>query len=247
MTAEELRTLIADGERKRTEFKRELSFKGDKGICKEIAAFASTAGGTLVIGVDDLGGIHGVPNPNAVVRKVEEWISSLIDPIPPTEIFKLQLPEGWLVVIEVEQGDSPIYLFDHRSYKRIGSSSVCMSASEIVSASNLREKKIIDLLQNELARERITHKGQSLSSTWRPAASGTKQLVYLNVASASRMKVEAAIGAVKGIYTVGAEQIGTPRSIIVFELPACTAQLQQSLAANAISAAKAIDPTATLI
>ena len=58
MRRSELKELIAEGESTTLEFKRK--FTSPEKIAKEIAAFANTKGGYLLIGVDDDKRIYGV-------------------------------------------------------------------------------------------------------------------------------------------------------------------------------------------
>ncbi|WP_162923575.1 RNA-binding domain-containing protein [Arachidicoccus soli] len=59
MTVEEVKLLIAQGEGYNLEFKRSLPSKASE-LAEEICAFANAAGGTLLIGIDDKGFIHGI-------------------------------------------------------------------------------------------------------------------------------------------------------------------------------------------
>ena len=59
---------VADREGKTLEFKRDLS--SPIGPLRTIVAFANSAGGRLVIGVDDDGGVAGVADPLAEAERV---------------------------------------------------------------------------------------------------------------------------------------------------------------------------------
>jgi ATP-dependent DNA helicase RecG len=65
---------IAQGEGPRVDFKRDLSSR--KSVLKDIVAFANTAGGAVVIGVDDDGSVVGVADP---LREEERLSSSISD------------------------------------------------------------------------------------------------------------------------------------------------------------------------
>ncbi len=75
----ELRTLVARGEGQYLEFKRKASFP-DK-IVRELIAFANTAGGTLLIGVDDDGTISGVKFPEEELLVIEKELSGCCRPV----------------------------------------------------------------------------------------------------------------------------------------------------------------------
>lgn len=59
MTVEEIKLLIAQGEGYNLEFKKSLPSKASE-LAEEICAFANAAGGSLLIGIDDKGLIHGI-------------------------------------------------------------------------------------------------------------------------------------------------------------------------------------------
>ncbi len=69
MKRHELRDLIAGGESSTVEFKRK--FTSAEKFAREIIAFANTAGGYLIIGVDDDGAIVGVQSEKEIVELVE--------------------------------------------------------------------------------------------------------------------------------------------------------------------------------
>jgi ATP-dependent DNA helicase RecG len=80
--------LLKTPEGKTLEFKRDLS--SHRGITHTIIAFANTAGGTLVIGVEDKSHhIIGVPNPLLLEEKITNLINDSIEPLilPDIEIF----------------------------------------------------------------------------------------------------------------------------------------------------------------
>lgn len=73
-----LRTLVAQGEGLQLEFKRKAKFP-DK-IVKELVAFANTAGGWLLIGVDDDGSIPGCTHPHEEEYVMVQAISKHVSP-----------------------------------------------------------------------------------------------------------------------------------------------------------------------
>jgi predicted HTH transcriptional regulator len=64
--------LLTSPEGKTLEFKRDLSSL--KSVLKTLIAFANTAGGALIVGLDDDGTVPGVPE----VLKAEERVASAI-------------------------------------------------------------------------------------------------------------------------------------------------------------------------
>ena len=69
MNRHELRELIAGGESSTVEFKRKYT-TADK-FAREIIAFANTAGGFLIVGVDDDGSIVGVKSEKEIIELVD--------------------------------------------------------------------------------------------------------------------------------------------------------------------------------
>ena len=80
---------IADREGKTLEFKRDLS--SPTGPLRTIVAFANSAGGRLVIGVDDDGGVTGVADPLTEAERVASLIDDRISPqlVPAIDIVTL--------------------------------------------------------------------------------------------------------------------------------------------------------------
>lgn len=68
----ELQRLVAEGEGHHLEFKRKASHP--EKIVREMIAFANSEGGTILIGVDDNGGLMGVKYPDEELLSVREAI-----------------------------------------------------------------------------------------------------------------------------------------------------------------------------
>jgi len=80
--------LLKQPEGKTLEFKRDLSSSG--GVLRSIIAFANTAGGTLLIGVEDKSRhVRGVKEPLAVEERLANLVSDYIEPrlVPELEIL----------------------------------------------------------------------------------------------------------------------------------------------------------------
>src|SRR6266487_1707732 len=101
----DLGQILARHEGKTLEFKRDLSSPGP--IMKTVVAFANTAGGDLVIGVDD--GTHdvvGVRDPLANEERLANLIGDRIEPpiLPDIEI----VPWRTINVLFAHVADSPL-------------------------------------------------------------------------------------------------------------------------------------------
>jgi len=90
-----------------TEFMREY----EPDICKSVAAFANTDGGTIYVGVDDDGVITGVPEVNGVMTKAGNTIRYTIKPdiTAFVEFGKNVAEEKSVIVITVQRGTSRPY------------------------------------------------------------------------------------------------------------------------------------------
>ena len=129
--ATELRELLEDslrgGEGQFVEFKVAFPSQAHS-FATEIAAFATSGGGTVLLGVDDAGGVVGLeaieqPEKRADFRERVEGIARTVRPAVTPRVSFLDWGGATLCVAEVPDGDRPIYYYDHRPYVRIGSQS----------------------------------------------------------------------------------------------------------------------------
>lgn len=91
MTLQEIRALAAKGEGLKIEFKKKASYP--EKIVREFIALANTAGGNLLIGVDDDGTVSGQRFIEEEVFVMEKAIKELIFPALEYELFTLKLSE----------------------------------------------------------------------------------------------------------------------------------------------------------
>ncbi len=116
---------IVRGEGPRLDFKRDLS--SPKSVLKDIVAFANTAGGTVVIGLEDDGSVAGVADPLREEERLSSKISDGIEPQLLPEIYAVSHGEQELLVVEVAHHPAPFYLRSEGSergvYVRLGSTS----------------------------------------------------------------------------------------------------------------------------
>lgn len=118
--------LIAQPEGKTLEFKRDLSSPWP--LLKTLVAFANTAGGRLVVGVDDQRQVVGVAQPLDDEERLCNLIADSIAPrlVPQIELITVQ--GKTLLVVEVYvSGSRPHWLKsegpEHGVYVRLGSTS----------------------------------------------------------------------------------------------------------------------------
>lgn len=135
MRAKELKELIDLGESTTLEFKRKAT-EPEK-LAKEIAAFANTKGGFLLIGVDDDGSIVGVKSEKSEIDIVETACSFYIDPPvePNIEIVNYKNMDVIVVFIEQSKNKPHKRILENkednkkikRAYIRVGEQSVLAS------------------------------------------------------------------------------------------------------------------------
>lgn len=120
-----LDTLLTQPEGKTLEFKRDLS--SPKPVLKTLVAFANTAGGRLVVGVDDQRQVVGVAQPLDDEERLCNLIADSIAPrlVPQVELVTVQ-GKTLLVVDVFVSGSRPHWLKaegpEHGVYVRLGSS-----------------------------------------------------------------------------------------------------------------------------
>jgi len=98
MDAEIVAAWLAAGEGEHTEFKEKYSSR----VIESLVAFANTAGGRVLIGVNDRGRVVSLPDADKVVESVLSACREAVSPplTPLVAIFRP--PEGVLVVAQVE-------------------------------------------------------------------------------------------------------------------------------------------------
>ncbi len=102
MDVQNLRRLIAQGEHHAVEFKRHLPTPLK--AARSVTALANSAGGSLLVGVEDDGQISGLSDPEATLQLIAE-ACHYID--PPLELNILQIPVYGSTVIVIQIPDSP--------------------------------------------------------------------------------------------------------------------------------------------
>lgn len=107
MLRQDLRALIAAGESETLEFKSEPA----RDVAQEVAAFSSSRGGIILVGVADDGEIFGIDQFHVVRGQVQNWIHEFVSPVPAFTTSSVELDERQLLLVEVEKGDQPVYCY----------------------------------------------------------------------------------------------------------------------------------------
>lgn len=117
--------LLKQPEGKTLEFKRDLSSPSN--ILRTVTAFANTAGGTLIIGVEDVSRfIIGIKEPHEIEEKIANLISDSIAPNLFPEIDTIPWRDTYLLVVRVFPSPTRPHYYkklgpDEGVYIRVGS------------------------------------------------------------------------------------------------------------------------------
>lgn len=120
----DLERLLSMSEGKTLEFKRDLSSK--RPVLRTLSAFANTAGGTIVFGIEDSGRVRGVGDPLAFEERLASIVSDGIAPRLVPDIDVIAWRGVNLVVVTVYPGPLRPYHVrsegaEDGSYVRVGS------------------------------------------------------------------------------------------------------------------------------
>ena len=91
--------LVSQPEGKTLEFKREIS--SPRNLLRTLVAFANSAGGRLVVGVDDSGNVVGVDNPLAEEERIGSMVADGIMPRLVPDVQLVTVEGKALLVVEV--------------------------------------------------------------------------------------------------------------------------------------------------
>lgn len=128
MTADEIRQLVLSGEGFHAEFKISVPSRL-RDLSTEVCAFANSAGGTVLIGVDDSNIIQGVTIDNSRRSSIQDSLRE----ISPTLNCNLEIVDvdGKDVgIIEVKSGQNKPYVLSGAIYVRLGSNTQKLTTAE---------------------------------------------------------------------------------------------------------------------
>ena len=135
-----LSLIIAEGEGQKIEFKQLKS-----GLDRELVAFANASGGSLYLGITDLGEIKGVPDSNRLVSEIQD-IARNCD--PPLKIHFIKHPQQVLEVVVFEGADKP-YQCKDGFFLRVGPNAQKLKRDEIIALISGEGKVRFDELINQ--------------------------------------------------------------------------------------------------
>lgn len=151
MNSKEILEIISAGESSTVEFKRKIS--SDVKIAKEIAAFANTLGGWLIIGVDDKGTVIGVESEKADVDEIKKICGFFIEPTIEPKIEIIQIFRLDIIAIYIEKSAYRPHKVKEipddikskaTAYIRVGAKSIAASSeyTKVLAGQNINSKPI---------------------------------------------------------------------------------------------------------
>lgn len=125
----DLEKILEEGENSSAEYKSVAT----REIVKEVAAFASSRGGVIVVGISDSNrDIIGLDEPfDSARQKVQSWIHEFVSPAPTYSIGRMEYDRRELLVVIVEPGPEAAYAFKDKFYYRNNEQSQPIPASEV--------------------------------------------------------------------------------------------------------------------
>ncbi|RLG55822.1 MAG: transcriptional regulator [Candidatus Hydrothermarchaeota archaeon] len=127
MDIEKLFKMIEKGENIHLDLKEELPLSNEE-IAKDLVCFANTDGGGIIIGVSDSGEIKGVPDPDRIIRRIDDIAFNRCEPPITVVPETLKINDKWIVIINIPKGEQrPYRTGSGRFYVRSGSR--CREAS----------------------------------------------------------------------------------------------------------------------
>jgi len=122
-----IKWLLSQPEGQFIEFKTAISAS----LSKELAAFANSGGGAILLGVDDKGAVKGITNPNRQISVIESYARNL-DPALPVKVKLHKIEDKEILLIEIPDGKDKPYSCSEGFYLRSGASTQKMKRDEII-------------------------------------------------------------------------------------------------------------------
>ncbi len=127
-------------EGERLELKQTLS--DEKEVLKTVTAFANTAGGKLIVGVNDKGKVVGIDIGDNTIENISRKITELITPPIYPKIYVDNIEGKRILVIEVNESELKPHFYKNIAYVRVGKINKPLSL-----------EKLLEMLKKRLTRE----------------------------------------------------------------------------------------------
>ncbi len=127
MKTNRLTTILKQGESQTVEFK--VSFQEE--ALQTIGAFANTHGGTLYIGVNDIGEPTGITIGKSTLTELADRISACTEPRVISEIQVQRIQDCAIITVQVPEYPIKPVAVRGRCYRRVGSSNRQMPPAEV--------------------------------------------------------------------------------------------------------------------
>lgn len=132
--SKQLPSIRSSGEGQHAEFKEDFPQQGHS-LCTEVAAFASSGGGTILVGVRNNGDVAGLQGSTEELRdELLHRAQNLILAVQPPVAYQLALgyDSGCILGIVIEKKQSePIHYYQQRPYVRDGRTSRPATPDEV--------------------------------------------------------------------------------------------------------------------
>lgn len=126
----EIRNILSQGENASVEFK--TAGVRPEGLAREMAAFANTGGGVILIGVSDAGEIEGVDD----ATRYEEWVMNIartnVSPPLAVDCAFVRIDDKRIAAVSVPKGRDKPYQVGDKYYTRVGSTNRIATQFELL-------------------------------------------------------------------------------------------------------------------
>lgn len=137
LNSKQIGEIIVRGEGPSVEFKRELSEDVFQGLNTDIASFANSWGGTIIVGVNNSREVVGTKDPPGSIARVHHEATTCIPPVA-VNAYEIEYNRNKLIVIEIPRGDY-IYCDKKRKFPyRIGARTDFMETQIFLSLAKSR-------------------------------------------------------------------------------------------------------------
>jgi len=170
--------LLAEREGTRLDFKRDLSSMN--GVLETACSFLNTAGGTIVVGVeDDTKAVLGLPDVEKAEEKLANVVNGAIEPQPTLQVEIVTHERKDLLLLRVSYAIGPFFIRrkgkEKGTFIRVGSSSMPASPEKIAELERARQSAAWDqepapgLTRDALDEEAIRRWTDSIGEHWTEA------------------------------------------------------------------------------